>query len=219
MTAITRIVVGDDHPLVQAALSSAFSGVSPGVEIVACYTLDEVVQTVSADPANVDLVLLDLNMPGTDGFAGLFIMLSQFPTTPVAILSAQSGTATIQRAMSFGASGYIPKLLSLPDMIAGINAILAGERWVPPRYCGAFADGARQEDLELARRFATLSPQQMRILARIVAGKLNKQIAGELNVAEQTIKIHVSTILRKLHVSTRTQAAVLASKLAFQAQP
>jgi DNA-binding NarL/FixJ family response regulator len=218
MTAVTRIVVGDDHPLVQAALSAAFSGVSPAVEIVACYTLDEVLQAISADPAGIDLVLLDLNMPGAAGFAGLFIMLSQFPTTPVAILSAQSGTATIQRAMSFGASGYIPKLLSLPDMIAAINAILAGERWVPP-HCGALADDARQEDLELARRFATLSPQQVRILSRIVDGKLNKQIAGELNVAEQTIKIHVSTILRKLQVSTRTQAAVLASKLAFHAQP
>ncbi len=213
MTATTRIVVGDDHPLVQSALASAFSGVSPGVEIVACYTLDEVVQTVSADPPSIDLVLLDLNMPGADGFAGLFIMLNQFPTTPVAILSAQSGAATIQRAMAFGASGYIPKLLSLPDMTAAINAILAGERWVP-RYCDALADDVRQEALELARRFATLSPQQMRILARIVDGKLNKQIAGELNLAEQTVKIHVSNILRKLRVSTRTQAAVLASKLA-----
>lgn len=215
MTTTTRIVVGDDHPLVQAALATAFAGISPEVEIVACYTLDEVLEAVSVAPADVDLVLLDLNMPGTHGFAGLFMMLGQFPTVPVAILSAQADTATIQRAMTFGASGYVPKSLSLPDMTKAINAILAGEMWAPS-YARALPEGPEPQDLDLARRFASLSPQQMRILARIVEGKLNKQIAGELNVSEQTVKIHVSTILRKLQVITRTQAAVLASKLAMQ---
>jgi len=210
-----RIVVGDDHPLVQAALANVFAEVSPEVEIVACYTLDAVLEAVAVAPADVDLVLLDLNMPGTYGFAGLFLMLAQYPTVPAAILSAQQDAATIRRAMTFGASGYVPKSLSLPHMAAAITAILAGERWTPP-HIASLPGMPADQDLELARRFASLSPQQMRILALIVAGKLNKQIAGELNVAEQTIKIHVSTILRKLQVTTRTQAAVLASKLAAQ---
>ncbi len=211
-----RIVVGDDHPLVQAALANVLAEISPEVEIVACYTLDAVMDAVAAAPADVDLVLLDLNMPGTHGFAGLFLMQAQHPTVPVAILSAQADAATIRRAMTFGASGYVPKSLSLPDMAAAIAAILAGERWTPPDIAGQAGGGEGDDDLELARRFASLSPQQMRILALIVAGKLNKQIAGELNVSEQTIKIHVSTILRKLQVMTRTQAAVLASRLAPQ---
>ncbi len=211
-----RIVVGDDHPLVQAALANVLAEISPEVEIVACYTLDAVMEAVAAAPADIDLVLLDLNMPGTHGFAGLFLMQAQHPTVPVAILSAQADAATIRRAMTFGASGYVPKSLSLPDMAAAIVAILAGERWTPPDIAGLAGGGEGDDDLELARRFSSLSPQQIRILALIVAGKLNKQIAGELNVSEQTIKIHVSTILRKLQVVTRTQAAVLASRLAPQ---
>lgn len=211
-----RIIVGDDHPLVQAALTNVFAEVSPEVEIIPCYTLDAVLEAVAAAPADADLVLLDLNMPGTYGFAGLFLMLAQFPTVPVAILSAQADAGTIQRAMTFGASGYVPKSLSLPDMAAAITTILAGERWTPP-HIAILAASSADHDLDLARRFASLSPQQMRILALIVAGKLNKQIAGELNVSEQTVKIHVSTIFRKLQVTTRTQAAVLASKLAARA--
>jgi DNA-binding NarL/FixJ family response regulator len=210
-----RIVAGDDHPLVQAALANAFAEVSPEIEIVACYNLDEVLSAVAISPADADLVLLDLNMPGTYGFTGLFLMLGHFPTVPVAILSAQHDVTTIRRAMSFGASGFVPKSLSLADMAKAITAILQGERWIPP-HAAAPAGTADDPDLELARRFASLSPQQMRILALIVEGKLNKQIAGDLNLAEQTIKIHVSAIFKKLHVSTRTQAAVLAGKLAAQ---
>jgi DNA-binding NarL/FixJ family response regulator len=189
--------------------------VSPEVEIVACYSLDEVLNAVAVSPADVDLVLLDLNMPGAHGFAGLFLMLGHYPTVPVAILSAQHDVKTIRRAMSFGASGFVPKSLSLPEMAAAITAILGGEMWIPPHAAG-LTSAADDPDVELARRFASLSPQQMRILALIVEGKLNKQIAGELNLAEQTIKIHVSAMFKKLGVGTRTQAAVLAGKLAAQ---
>jgi DNA-binding NarL/FixJ family response regulator len=211
-----RIIAGDDHPLVQTALTHVFAEVAPEVEIVACYNLDEVLAAVAVSPADVDLVLLDLNMPGAYGFAGLFLMLSHYPTVPVAILSAQQDVTTIQRAMSFGASGFVPKSLSLPEMAQAITAILGGERWLPPHAAG-LPEAADDPDAQLARRFASLSPQQMRILALIVEGKLNKQIAGELNLAEQTIKIHVSAIFKKLGVATRTQAAVLAGRLAAQA--
>ncbi|HYH23182.1 MAG TPA: response regulator transcription factor [Azospirillum sp.] len=205
------IVIGDDHPLVQAALRDALGKAMPEVAVVECLTLDAVMQAVAARPDDIDLVLLDLNMPGTHGFAGLFLMLAHHPTVPVAIISALEDSTTIQRALAYGASGYIPKSLSMGAMADAIRAILDGEVWAPR---DALASGRASDDADLARRFASLSPQQIRILMMIVDGKLNKQIAGDLNIAEQTVKVHVSTILRKLGVVSRTQAAVVAGRLA-----
>jgi DNA-binding NarL/FixJ family response regulator len=209
----TRILIGDDHPLVQAALQSALSTVLRDLDIIACPSLDEVLATLSKRSDEIDLVLLDLTMPGIQGFAALFILLQQFPTLPVAIISARQDAATIRRAIAYGASGYIPKSLSLPAMADAITRILAGEIWMPGNIGGR--GSIQSADVELAARLASLSAQQLRILAMIVEGKLNKQIAGELDIAEQTVKGHVSTILRKLGVGSRTQAAVLAERLSI----
>ena len=208
-----RILIGDDHPLVQAALRSALSSVLPDLEIIACGSLDEAVSVLSAQSDEIDLILWDLTMPGIQGFAALFILSAQFPTVPVAIISARHDAATIRRAIAYGASGYIPKSLGLPEMADAITKILAGEIWMPPNVGGR--GSIQSDDVELAARMASLSAQQLRILAMIVEGKLNKQIAGELDIAEQTVKGHVSTILRKLGVGSRTQAAVLAERLSF----
>ena len=205
----TTIVIGDDHPLVQAALRDALGKAMPEVRVIECPDLDSVMTAVGRQPDDIDLVLLDLNMPGTNGFAGLFLMLAHHPTVPVAILSALQDSDTIRRALAYGASGYIPKSLSMPAMADAIRAILSGETWPPLSAASSEADEA-----DAARRFASLSPQQLRILTMIVDGKLNKQIAGELNVSEQTVKVHVSSILRKLNVVSRTQAAVVAGRLA-----
>ncbi len=207
-----KIIIADDHPLVQAALKNSLADLLPGAEILECYNLDEVMALVTRLAGEVDLVLLDLHMPGTHGFAGLFAMLSQHPTVPVAILSAVQEPAMIRRAIHFGASGYIPKALSLSAMAQAISAILRGEIFVPPGI-RIESDAPSDPDVELARRFASLSVQQLRVLTMVVDGKLNKQIAGDLGVSEQTIKVHVSTILRKLGVISRTQAAVLAGPL------
>jgi DNA-binding NarL/FixJ family response regulator len=209
----TRIVIGDDHPLVQAALQSALSSVFTDLDMIACQSVDEILATLSGRTEEVDLILLDLTMPGVQGFAALFILLAQFPTVPVAIISARQDPATIRRAIAYGASGYIPKSLSLPAMADAIARILAGEIWMPPNTGGR--GSIQNEDLELAARAASLSAQQLRILSMIVEGKLNKQIAADLDIAEQTVKGHVSTILRKLGVGSRTQAAVLAERLSF----
>ncbi|WP_166301064.1 MULTISPECIES: response regulator transcription factor [unclassified Bradyrhizobium] len=209
----TRIVIGDDHPLVQAALQSALSAVLPDLEIIPCQSLDEVLAAVPGRIEEIDLILLDLTMPGIQGFAALFVLLAQFPTVPVAIISARQDAATIRRAIAYGASGYIPKSLGLPAMADAITRILGGEIWMPPNIGGR--GSIQSEDVELAARAASLSPQQLRILAMIVEGRLNKQIAAEIGIAEQTVKGHVSTILRKLGVGSRTQAAVLAERLAF----
>ncbi|CAO3439085.1 LuxR C-terminal-related transcriptional regulator [Azospirillum endophyticum] len=206
----TTIVIGDDHPLVQAALRDALGKAMPEVRVIECPDLDSVMAAVGRQPDDIDLVLLDLNMPGTHGFTGLFLMLAHHPTVPVAILSALQDSDTIRRALAYGASGYIPKSLSMPAMADAIRAILSGETWAPPLSAGS----PEAEEADSARRFASLSPQQLRILTMIVDGKLNKQIAGELNVSEQTVKVHVSSILRKLNVVSRTQAAVVAGRLA-----
>lgn len=206
----TTIVIGDDHPLVQAALRDALGKAMPEVRVIECPDLDSVMTAVGRQPDDIDLVLLDLNMPGTNGFAGLFLMLAHHPTVPVAILSALQDSDTIRRALAYGASGYIPKSLSMPAMADAIRAILSGETWAPP----LSAASTEADEADAARRFASLSPQQLRILTMIVDGKLNKQIAGELNVSEQTVKVHVSSILRKLNVVSRTQAAVVAGRLA-----
>jgi len=209
----TRIIIGDDHPLVRAGLRTALGSVIENIEVLECHSLDEVLQTLTLRAGEIDLVLWDLNMPGVRGFAGLFMLLAQHPTLPVAIISAKQDPTTIRRAVAYGASGYIPKSLSLPTMAEAVSRILGGEIWIPPNIGGrgAIADG----DLDLANRFARLSGQQMRILSMIVQGRLNKEIAGELNIAEQTVKGHVSTIFRKLGVGSRTQAAVLAERLAI----
>ncbi len=201
-----RIIVADDHPLVQEALRSVLVQAVPDARVEACFSLSELLAAVAADAA--DLVLLDLDLPDSQGFAGLFQMLAAHPTVPTAILSATRTPGIIRRALAFGASGYIPKSLPMPEMADAVRAILAGAIWAP-----ADAGPADADDDAWARRFAALSAQQMRILALVRDGRLNKQIAAELGIAEQTVKVHVSTILRKLGVGSRTQAAVAADRL------
>lgn len=208
---MSRVVIGDDHPLVQAALADAVGRALPAVKVECGESLDAVLSAVEREPESVELVLLDLNMPGTFGFAGLFLLAAQFPTVPVAIVSAVEDASVIRRALRFGAVGYLPKSLSLSMFGVAVRAIVAGEVWSPPGV--AALTGTDDADDDLAQRLASLSPQQLRILTMIVAGKLNKQIAGDLGIAEQTVKVHVSAILRKLGVISRTRAAVLADRL------
>ena len=195
-TTETTIVIGDDHPLVQAALRDALGKAMPEVRVIECPDLDSVMTAVGRQPDDIDLVLLDLNMPGTNGFAGLFLMLAHHPTVPVAILSALQDSDTIRRALAYGASGYIPKSLSMPTMADAIRAILSGETWAPP----LSAASTEADEADAARRFASLSPQQLRILTMIVDGKLNKQIAGDLGISEVTVKLHRGKVMRKMQV-------------------
>lgn len=206
-----KIIVADDHPLVQDALGHVLAQSFPEAAILPCLCLGDVTGTVAHHQSDIDLVLLDLHMPDTQGFAGLFQMLSLFPTVPVAILSATEDPGTIRRALDFGASGYIPKSLSMAGMADAVRAVLRGEIWAPDHPIGHAGGG--DDNAEWARRFASLSMRQMRILALVREGRLNKQIAGDLGIAEQTVKVHVSAILRKLQVGSRTQAAVAADRL------
>ncbi len=205
-----RLVIADDHPLFRGALREAVSGLLEKVDIAEAGTLDEVVDLLERD-SEVDLVLLDLTMPGVRGFSGLMYMRAQYPSVPVAVVSASDDDATIRRCMDFGASGFIPKTLSVDGMRDAVSRILGGGVWTPPDV--DLAAASNPETAELLARMATLTPQQVRVLMMLSEGLLNKQIAYQLGVSEATVKAHVSAILQKLGVESRTQAVIAAAKM------
>ncbi len=211
-----RLVIADDHPLFRGALREAVSGLFERAEIAEAGTFDEVSKLLEKG-ADVDLVLLDLTMPGARGFSGLMYLRAQYPSVPVVVVSANDDPAVIRRCMSFGASGFIPKTLGTDDMRQAIARVLKGGVWTPPDVdLGAGSDA---EATELMARLSTLTPQQVRVLMMLSEGLLNKQIAFELSVSEATVKAHVSAILQKLGVESRTQAVIAAAKIEIGHRP
>jgi len=205
-----RLVIADDHPLFRGALRAAVSALLPNAEITEAGTFDEVVNLLERG-TEVDLVLLDLSMPGARGFSGLMYLRAQYPSVPVAVVSANDDPAAIRRCMQIGASGFIPKTLGIDGMRTAISKILGGGVWTPPDV--DLAQAADVETAELMARMATLTPQQVRVLMMLSEGLLNKQIAYQLGVSEATVKAHVSAILQKLGVESRTQAVIAAAKI------
>jgi DNA-binding NarL/FixJ family response regulator len=211
MTAATHLVIADDHPLFRDALRQAVASVVTPAKIDEAGSFEELTALLDQD-SDVDLVLLDLTMPGISGFSGLIYLRAQFPAIPVVIVSASDDGGTIRQSLDFGASGFIPKRFGVETLRDAITKVLGGDVWVPPD-----TDLSSQTDPELARlrdRLVTLTPQQVRVLMMLSEGLLNKQIAYELGVSEATIKAHVSAILQKLGVESRTQAVIAAAKIA-----
>jgi DNA-binding NarL/FixJ family response regulator len=160
---------------------------------------------------DTDLVLLDLSMPGVRGFSGLIYLRAQYPSVPVIVVSANDDPAVIRRCMEFGASGFIPKTLGVEAMRTAMARVLEGGVWTPPDV--DLKGGTDAETTDLMARLATLTPQQVRVLMMLSEGLLNKQIAYNLSVSEATVKAHVSAILQKLNVESRTQAVIAAAKI------
>ena len=211
------IVVADDHPLFRDALSGIVSVGFKDAKVVSAEDLTTTIAALENTP-DVDLVLLDLNMPGVQGFSGLIFLRGQYPTIPIIVVSGSEDVDTIRRSVSLGASGFIPKSSNTDTMKSALTAVLEGGVWVPDQ---AAIDNDNRDDelLEIASRLSTLTPQQMRVLMMLKEGLLNKQIAFELNVSEATVKAHVSAILQKLDVNSRTQAVIVASKIATTDRP
>jgi DNA-binding NarL/FixJ family response regulator len=206
----TRIVVADDHPLFRRALRDAVDSAVAKAEIGEAGSFEELTALLERD-AEVDLILLDLTMPGISGFSGLIYLRAQYPAIPVVIVSASDDGPTIRSCMEFGASGFIPKRFGVDTLRTAIAKVMAGDIWVP-----ADVDLAAGSDPDLSRlreRLVTLTPQQVRVLMMLSEGLLNKQIAYELGVSEATIKAHVSAILQKLGVESRTQAVIAAARI------
>ncbi len=206
----TTIVIADDHPLFRGALRQAVASLMPNSRVVEANGMEELNGTLAAEK-EVDLILLDLTMPGVQGFSGLLYLRSQFPEVPVVIVSAHDDPTVVRRALEFGASGFIPKSLDTDGIGTALEAILSGDTWTPPDIdLGAAED---TETSDLVHRLGSLTPQQVRVLMMLSEGLLNKQIAYELGVSEATVKAHVSAILQKLGVDSRTQAVIAASRI------
>ena len=202
-----RVVVADDHPLMVAALSEAVRGAIPEAKIVEAHDFDSLSAALRADP-DVALVLLDLSMPGVKGYSGLLYLRSEFAAAPVIVVSANQDRAVIRHCMEFGAAGYITKSIDARTMREAVRKVIDGGRWSPPDV--PLGEGGTNP---LVQRLSSLTPQQVRVLMLLSQGLLNKQIAYELGVSEATVKAHVSAILQKLKVESRTQAVILAAKI------
>src|SRR5438128_4168702 len=171
-----RLVIADDHPLFRGALREAVTGLIEHAEIAEAGTFEEVPKLLDK-VGEVDLVLLDLSMPGVRGFSGLMFLRAQYPSVPVVVVSANDDPAVIRRCMDFGASGFIPKTLGIEAMREAITRIFEGGVWTPPDIdLGVSSDA---ETTDLLGRLASLTPQQVRVLMMLSEGLLNKQIAYE----------------------------------------
>jgi DNA-binding NarL/FixJ family response regulator len=207
---ITRILIADDHPLVRGALRQAVANAVAGADIVECGTLDDVTKSLNANP-DVDLVLLDLAMPGVRGFSGLMVLRAQYPGVPVVVVSGKEERSVIRLCIDFGSSGFIPKSTDMETMQNAIRTVLSGDVWVPADV--DLSGPVDRDAVDSVRRLASLTPQQVRVLMMLSEGLLNKQIAYELSVSEATVKAHVSAILQKLGVESRTQAVIAAARI------
>jgi DNA-binding NarL/FixJ family response regulator len=206
------LLIADDHPLFREALRGAIARVLPGARLREADTVTALHALVEAEP-DADLLLLDLTMPGAQGFSALVHLRALHPQLPVVVVSAREEPAVMRRALDHGAVGFIPKSADAATLGEAIASVLAGDRWAP----AAALDGpaAAADEHDAARRLRDLTPQQFRVLQMLGAGLLNKQVAYEIGVSEATVKAHVTAILRKLGANNRTQAVLIAGRLAL----
>ena len=211
-----RFIIVDDHPLFRGALAQSLSAAFAGADILEAGSLDELVAKLET-AGDVDLILLDLTMPGVQGPSGLLFLRQHRPDIPIVIVSASAEPVMMRRCLDFGASGYVPKSEPPGRIRDAVRAVLAGNVWSPPEIDLANAGGDEMD--AMPARLATLTPQQVRVLMMLGEGLLNKQIAFKLSVSEATIKAHVSAILQKLGVDSRTQAVIAINRMAATDRP
>lgn len=205
-----RFIIVDDHPLFRGALSQAVADAFAEAEVLEAGSLDELTERL-ATAGEIDLILLDLAMPGVHGVSGLLYLRAQHPEVPVVIVSASDDPETIRHCLDCGASGFIPKSQPVEGIRDAIRKVMGGEVWLPTDV--DLTSAPTGETAQLVSRMSTLTPQQVRVLMMLGEGLLNKQIAFKLGVSEATIKAHVSAILQKLGVDSRTQAVIAINKI------
>jgi DNA-binding NarL/FixJ family response regulator len=210
-----RVLIIDDHPLVRDGLRSVIAISFDNIEILEAATLDEAVGLLEKQD-NFDLILLDLNIPDVRRLDGLKLLRSRFPILPVVMVSGAFDRQIVQEALAAGAAGFIPKSLKRSGIVDALHRIVAGEIYLPEVLGDATPAPSAEED-DILRRIDSLTPQQRTVLAHLVRGRLNKQIAHDLGISMTTIKAHVSAILQKLAVFSRTQAVIKANRVQFRA--
>ncbi|MDM7859848.1 response regulator transcription factor [Alteromonas sp. ASW11-36] len=206
ITEQTHMLIADDHPLFRAAMRAALTDVVSG-ELFEAEDFSAAQQCLRENP-DIELVFLDLSMPGNHGLTGLTQIRNEFPNTLVVIVSAEEELAVIKKAVALGSSGYIPKSTSLDDMVTAVKTILNGDNWLPA-HISLDAETQTAEESDFLERLGQLTPHQFNVLKMLADGRLNKQIAYDLGISESTVKQHVSAVLKKLGVINRTQAGVL----------
>ncbi len=209
-----HLLIADDHPLFRTALHhAALAALGAEAVVAEAADLAAAMAAMAADP-DIDLVLLDLHMPGSRGLSGLAALRGQFPAVAVIVVSAHDEPRVVRRALDYGAAGYITKSAGHDDIAAAIRTVLDCGEWVPPRLARQVAElPPNPQDSALAARLARLTEQQYRVLELVAEGLLNKQIADRLAIQERTVKAHVTAIFEKLGVHNRTQAGILLRSL------
>jgi DNA-binding NarL/FixJ family response regulator len=205
------VVIADDHPLFREALKGAVQSALPEARVCLADQVGTLLALLDAEP-DAELLLLDLNMPGAHGFSALVHVRTTQPTLPVIVVSARDDADTVRRALGHGAAAFIPKSADSATLDAAIRSVMRGDRWAP---LGHTDTRLAKPEADLAAMLGALTPAQFRVFGLVAAGLLNKQIAFELDISEATVKAHMSAVLRKLGVNTRTQAVMLAGQLAL----
>ncbi len=215
---MAKLIVADDHPLFRNALINAISSTFATKATIETDSFDTTCVALEQHP-DTDLLLLDLHMPGNCGFLGLIQLRKSFPALPIVVISASEELDVIRRVMAFGASAYVPKSANPADISVALNAVLAGELWVPASIKKQVLEqhsNEAEDDLDLAAKVAQLTQQQYKVLYYLTEGWLNKQIAYDLHISEATVKAHITAIFRKLGCTNRTQVVIQAQRLTLE---
>ncbi|NTS76946.1 response regulator transcription factor [Catenovulum sp. SM1970] len=211
---MTKFLIADDHPLFREALTGALEKTFDDLAIQESENLEKTLSLLEQDD-DLDLVLLDLHMPGSGDFYGLIRVRDLYPQLPVAVISGSDDAEIVSKVMGFGALGFISKASSSKQIAEAIEQILEGDTYVPEHLIDQI-ENLSEEDQALASKISELTPQQYKVLTFVHQGYLNKQIAFELNISEATVKAHMTAIFRKLGVTNRTQAVLIAEKLQLE---
>jgi DNA-binding NarL/FixJ family response regulator len=201
-----NVLIADDHPLVRDALARTVQQLAADVQVRETGDLEGLLRLAAQGDA--DLALVDLNMPGMDGVAGLRRLRAAAPTLPVVVASGQEDAATIRAVLAAGAVGFIPKSERSEVLLGALRLVQSGGTYVPSRLLNAPPAAAAPE----------LTPRQLDVLHLLLRGEPNKLIARELGLTEGTVKIHIAAILRVLHARNRTEAVVRARALGIAQQ-
>lgn len=205
-------LIADDHPLFREALKLAVAQALPGVAVREADCVAALFAALETEE-DIELLLLDLNMPGAQGFSALVQSRSHFPAVPVIVISGREDPNIVSRTLAHGAAGFVHKSAPIAEIVRALQTIGQGGIWAPGT---SQSPSALQEgENDAARRIATLTPQQFRVLSMLCSGLINKQIAGELGVSEATVKAHMTAILEKLGATNHTQAVLIAQQLAL----
>lgn len=223
----SQVIIADDHPLFRAALKQALSqcivsksqkSSSPQEEtILETDNFDGLITLIEAQSA-IELVFLDLHMPGNIGFSGLTRLLNHYPDLAVVMISSEDNPDIMRKAIDLGACAFIPKSADFTTIARAVDTVTEGNTWLPESLLAEQAQGVhhkreQSQDKKLAEKLAQLTPQQYTVLELIADGQLNKQIAYRLNIRETTVKKHVSAILAKFEINNRTQAGIAFQQL------